>query len=61
MMGLFDFIRDSIRMPEMYRDTLRSEGVRKGRELFQRQTADVPVIREAGYQCRKLRKRNKKQ
>lgn len=60
-MGLFDFISNSTRMPEMYRDTLRSEGVRKSRELFQQQTTNAPIIREEVRRGRNLYKQNKKQ
>lgn len=60
-MGVFDFIRNSVRMPEMYRDTLRSESARKSRELFQQQTANASIIREEVRRGRNMYKRNKKQ
>ncbi len=60
-MGVFDFIRNSVRMPEMYRDTLRSESARKSRELLQQQTANASIIREEVRRGCNLYKRNKKQ
>lgn len=60
-MRLFDFISNSIRMPKMYRDSLRSEDARKSRKLFQQQTANAPIIREEVRRGRNLYKRNKKQ
>lgn len=59
-MGLFDWVLKSVRMPKMYRDLRKSEGIRKGRELFRENTEDAPVIKEGVRKKYRLYKQNKK-
>ncbi len=58
-MSLFDFIRNSTRMPKVYRDTPKLEDACKGRELLRENTVGSATIREGMRRGCKLLRQNK--